>query len=315
VIPRGQELPNLVLPAEASHSFWSRSIPPLATLESGDVIRIATRDANDGFYNRTSTDEDARRKPAFTGHPLTGPIAIKDAEPGQTLLVTVLDIEVPSWGFTAFYPGRGLLPQELDEAHVQIWDLSDGLHAHGIPGIRVPLAPFPGIIGVAPDSNIPLATSPPMRSGGNLDIRQATRGAEIQLPIEVAGALLSVGDVHAAQGEGEVCTTAIEIASAVTLRLEVTDAQTTTPRLHTPALETLPGPAFGVAASHHDLHEACKRALLGLIDWLTSERGLSREDAYILSSVVGQLRLSQIVNIPQYTVTAFMPLEVFDDER
>lgn len=298
------------LSARTTHQKWERDLKPVLSVSSGDEVLLETRDANGGYFSPSSSPRDAQVKPPFSGHPLTGPIEVKGAEPGMGLRVEVLEVEPSSFGHTAFYPGRGLLPDEFKTAHLQLWSIQDGF-ASGLPGVQVPVRPFLGVIGVSPNAS-GLSTTPPGDHGGNIDNRHLAAGSAVVLPVYQHGALLSVGDAHAAQGEGEVCGTAIEVSSVARLRLSVVDEAPPGPELSIPSFVESRGPLHGCTAHGDDLLEACRTALKRLMAWLSATYGLSRHEAYILSSVAGDLRLDQCVNLPNYSVTAYVPLSLFD---
>jgi acetamidase/formamidase len=206
-----------------------------------------------------------------------------------------------------------LLPDDFSAPYLRIWDLSDGVSGRGLDGVRVPLAPFCGVMGVALAEPGSHSTIPPRRVGGNMDVRQLCAGSTLFLPIEVGGALFSVGDAHAAQGDGEVCITAIEMDSTTRLRFGVSHVQISEPELRLPGPPTTIGGAYhGCTAHAPDLMEAARNATRHLITWLCREARLSAEDAYALSSVAAELRISQVVDAPNWTVTAFFPLTVLD---
>lgn len=301
------------------HYAWDNSLVPRLEIESGDTVRCRTRDSADGFYTPDSTHDDVVRKGPLRGHPLTGPIRVRGAVPGDTLAVTVLDV-TPSLGFgwTAIRPGRGLLPEaEFPRPFLQIWELAgDGrARMRGRADVTVPIAPFPGIVGTALPDPGAHSTIPPRRNGGNMDQKHLTRGATLYLPVLVDGALLSVGDAHAAQGDGEVCITAVEMCAEVTLRVEVLSGHTIAePRLRTPGpLDAAAGARgyFATTACGPDLHENARQAVRHMIGHLVQERGLSREQAYVLCSVCVDLRITEIVDSPNWIVSAFLPEAVF----
>jgi acetamidase/formamidase len=242
---------------------------------------------------------------------LTGPLTVRGARAGSTLVVDVLDVRPAAWGYTTFSPGRGLLPDDFASAYIRIWDLEDGCFARGLDGVRVPLAPFCGVMGVALAEPGVHITAPPRRVGGNMDVKQLTAGSTLFLPIEVDGALFSVGDAHAAQGDGEVCITAIEIDSTTRLRFSLSETPIREPQLRIDRPPTTIGGAYhGCTAHAPDLLEAARNATRWLIEWLCREVHLSPEDAYVLASVTAELRISQVVDAPNWTVTAFFPLSV-----
>ena len=205
------------LDCDEIHRVWDHSIPPRLEIESGASVTFRTRNVGDGSLTPQSTAEDVRNR-KFIGHPLTGPVAIKGARAGDVLQIEILELQPDDWGLTLIAPGRGLLPEDFPEPYLKIWDLSDGDAAELRRGIRVPLEPFHGVMGLAPAEPGQHSTMPPRRMGGNMDIKQLTVGSTLWLPIEVDGGLFSCGDGHAAQGDGEVCITAIETAMTSTLR-------------------------------------------------------------------------------------------------
>jgi acetamidase/formamidase len=305
------------LDAETIHQEWDNAIPPRLTIDPGDTVVFDTRDAANRFYSPSSTHQDVLNRGPFRGHPLTGPVRIRGARPGDALVVDVVEV-VPAldFGWTAIRPGRGLLPEaDFDRPYLQIWDLSDKRHARMPHGIAVPIAPFPGVMGVALDEPGAHSTMPPRRAGGNMDIKQLTASTTLYLPVLVDGALFSVGDAHAAQGDGEVCVTAVEMSARVTLRFDLQPGR----RLPEPQFRTrgpieLPanrGRYYAVTAHGPDLFASSQQAVRYMIDHLVRERGLSREEAYIVCSVAVDLKISEIVDAPNWIVSAFLPESIF----
>jgi acetamidase/formamidase len=308
------------------------------TVEPGDTVVFETlepslgevaRDIASGKWPVPTADPDlvaivvSRASPELPsdsedeeqGHALTGPVAVVGAEPGDTLVVDIVEVAPAAWGWTACGPGGGsLLQDELEEWVLHVWDLRDGEDAVFAPGIRVPLAPFCGVMGVAPAEPGRLPTIPPGRGGGNLDVRQLTAGTTLSLPVLVPGALFSVGDAHAAQGDGEVAGTAIETDATVTLRFSLLKGHTIPgPRFNTPVLDRAAGPWFAATGNAPDLYEAARGALRGILTYLEEHHGLARPQACILASACVDLRLSQVVNGGVFTVSAFLPLTIFHD--
>ncbi len=199
---------------------WNNAIPPRLEIEPGDTVVLETRDAADRYYSRASTHDDVLKRGPFRGHPLTGPVRVRGARPGDALVVEILEVKPADFGWTAIRPGRGLLPEaDFAKPYLQIWDLSDGVHARAGDRIAVPIDPFPGVIGTALDLPGGHSTMPPRKNGGNMDIKQLTAGSTLYLPVWVDGGLLCVGDTHAIQGDGEVCVTAVEMCGRVTARI------------------------------------------------------------------------------------------------
>ncbi len=309
--------PAHALTSDVVHHAWDNAIPPRLVIDQGETVVFHTRNASDG---RVTPDMPAGASPPpadappFTGHPLTGPVFIRGAAPGDTLEVEIVDLRPGPWGYTAFSPGRGLLPGDFDVRYLHIWDLTrDPVPFR--PGIAVPLEPFLGVMGVAPAEPGAHSTMPPRRNGGNVDTKQLTAGARLYLPVLVEGALFSCGDGHAAQGDGEVCVTAVEMNARVTLRFGLLPGR----RLAEPQLltggplsaRTNTGRHFATTAHGPDLFAAAQQATRYMIEHLVRERGLSREEAYILASVAVDLRISEIVDAPNWIVSAFLPESVF----
>jgi acetamidase/formamidase len=312
------------------HTYWSNALPPAMTVAPGDTVVFETLDSS---YGRVAREIGSLAQPGVDpsllelivgdsyestverrGHPLTGPVAVRGAEPGDTLAVEIVRVEPAAWGFTACR--SGVLSEHLDErtlSYYHIWDLRDGREAELRPGVRVPLAPFCGVMGVAPAEPGEHSTIPPGRHGGNLDLRHLTAGAVLHLPVLVPGALLSVGDAHAAQGDGEVSGTGIEMAATVTLRLDlIKGTGLDHPRAVTSGEPlSIPGACHVSVGCEPHLLDAARTALLGTMTHLTTEHGLSEGEAYVLCSVCVDLKISQLVDLPNYTVSAYLPLNVF----
>jgi acetamidase/formamidase len=307
------------LDATVVHYEWNNAIPPRLIAEPGDTLVLDTRDAADGYYTAASTSRDTAARGPFKGHPLTGPVAIRGARPGDVLVVEILDVRpAEAFGWTHIRPGRGLLPEaDFRESFLQIWDVSDGAFARmrAVSGtqVAVPQASFPGVIGTALDEPGSHSTMPPRKNGGNMDVKQLTTGATVYLPVWVEGALLSVGDAHAAQGDGEVCVSAVEMSARVTLRVGLRQGRPLRePQLRTSAAgQPARGAEFATTAHGPDLFAAAQQATRYLIEHLVAERGLTREEAYVVASVAADLRISEIVDAPNWIVSAFLPDAIF----
>ncbi len=298
-----------------AHFAWDNQLAPRLTVDSGDTVVLETIGGSGNYYTPHSTSEDVARKPPFKGHALTGPVSVRGARPGDALRVDVVEVRTWDWGHTAVSAGKGLLPEEIPGPYLQLWDLSNGKTARLRPGIEVPLAPFLGVIGLALAEPGEHSTNPPRRVGGNLDVKQLVAGSTLWLPVEVEGALLSVGDAHAAQGDGEVCINAIETGATATLRLTVVpDHPLPSPRFRTPGPlvpETNTGPWTATTGIGPDLMEATRDAVRAMIGYLGQEHGLSREEAYVLCSVGVDLKISEVVDAPNGVVSAFLPDSLF----
>ena len=301
------------LDCDIVHYAWDNASPPRLVIDPGDTVVMRCRDSSDGYFRRGMTSADMKPRPA-KGHPLTGPVAIRGAAPGDVLEIEILDLVPGDLGYTAFNPGRGLLPEDFPDPYLKMWEL-DGVSAELRPGVRIPLEPFLGVMGVALAEPGEHSTIPPRKSGGNMDIKQLTAGTTLYLPVSVEGALFSAGDGHAAQGDGEVCVTAIETTMTATLRFTIRDGGA----LAGPEFETTRPLSPRTNGGHHyvttgiapDLMAASKEAVRGMIRHLVDVLGLSREEAYVLSSVAVDLKISEIVDAPNWVVSAFLPLAVF----
>lgn len=306
-------MPHHTLSSDVVHYEWDNSLPPRLLIESGDTVTFHTRDARDGTIGpQTPVQEVVAR--SFRGHPLTGPVAIADAEPGDTLQIDILALEHGPFGFTTFAPGKGLLPDDFDEPYLHTWDLTQDPTPLR-PGIAIPIEPFLGVLGTAPLAPGPHSTVPPRSHGGNIDVKQLTVGSSAFLPVFVPGALFSCGDGHAAQGDGEVCLTAIETTMVATLRLTVLKGRQV-PELQFRtagplASRTNTAGWYATTAHGPDLLAASRRAIRYMLDYLEREHGLSRQEAYILCSVAVDLRISEVVDAPNWIVSALLPLSVF----
>ncbi len=299
------------------HLAWDHSIPPIATIQSGETISFDLLDASCGQIVADSTVEAIRTLDFSRVDQVNGPIYVEGAAPGDTLEVEFLELHPADWGWTAIIPGFGLLADDFSEPALKIWHLEGGAHgwAEFAPGIRIPLAPFCGEIGLAPGMAGALSTIPPYRHGGNMDTKHLTQGARLYLPVEVPGALYSMGDGHAAQGDGEVCGTAIETPMRATVRLTVRkDVHVAEPQFLTAgplAQRTNTASYYATDGIGPDLMEAARNAVRHMIDYLQRAYGLSRADAYMLCSVAVDLKLCEVVDAPHWVVSAFLPHSIF----
>jgi acetamidase/formamidase len=305
------------LDRNVAHYEWNNALAPRLEIDPGDTVVFETRDAADSFYSRQSTHADVLNRGPFRGHPLTGPVRVRGAQPGDVLAIDILDVQPGAdFGWTAIRPGRGLLPEaDFSKPFLQIWDVSDRTHARMGRGIAVPLAPFPGVMGTALDEPGGHSTMPPRKNGGNMDVKQLTAGTTVYLPVWVDGALFSVGDGHGAQGDGEVCVTAVEMMARVTLRFDLRRGRSLAePQFRTSGplgQATNVGPHYATTAHGPDLFASAQQAIRYMIDHLVEERGLGREEAYIVSSVAVDLKISEIVDAPNWIVSAFLPESIF----
>lgn len=301
----------------AHHHFgWNRDFPPVATVAPGTTLEFDCLDAAGGQLSASSTVADVATLDFGKVNPVTGPILVDGAEPGDALKIT-LDQYAPSgFGWTANIPGFGLLADQFKDPALHVWRYQADTPALFSTLAKVPLKPFAGTIGVAPAEPGLHSVVPPRRVGGNLDIRDLAAGATLYLPVEVAGALFSIGDTHAAQGDGEVCGTAIESPMKVTLTLDlVKGANLKMPRFSTPGPVTRHLDAKGYEVTTGigpDLMEGARIAVAEMIELLCRTRGMAAVDAYMLCSVCGDLRISEIVDQPNWVVSFYFPRIVFE---
>ena len=295
------------------HLAWDAGIPPVLRVASGSEVDIDALDASCGQITAASTVEDLLALDFSRVDQVCGPVFVEGAQPGDTLQVELLDFQPGDWGWTAAIPGFGLLTDEFPDAALRITRLGAGV-AEFLPGVTIPLAPFCGVLGLASPGE-PRSTIPPTEQGGNMDTRHLTAGAVLWLPVAVPGALFSLGDGHAAQGDGEVCGTAIETPVRARVRLTVRrDIRVTAPEFRTAGpmgASTNTGPWLATDGVGPDLMVAARDAVRRMIDRLGQQHGLAAIDAYLLFSVAGDLRISEIVDQPNWIVTAYCPTSIF----
>ncbi len=299
---------------EQWHLTWDNSIAPVARVESGQTVEFDLLDAAGGQIGPDSTVETIRTLDFGRVDQVNGPVYVEGAVPGDTLQVEFLDLQPADWGWTALIPGFGLLADLFPDPALRIWRLADGW-AEFAPGIRIPLEPFCGEVGLAPGAPGALSTIPPYRHGGNMDTKHLTKGATLYLPVEAEGALFSMGDGHAAQGDGEVCGTAIETPMRATVRLTVRKGLSIPqPQFLTAgplAPRTNTAPYYATDGIAPDLLEAARLAVLHMIEHLERTYGLSRPDAYMLCSVAVDLKICEVVDAPNWLIGAFLPQSIF----
>ena len=300
------------------HFGWDNSFVPVERVAPGATIEFQCLDAGGGQLNADSTVADVAKLDFERVNPVTGPIFIEGAAPGDALKVTIEMFKPSGFGWTANIPGFGLLAEDFTEPALNIWKYDAASLEPALFGknARVPLKPFAGTIGNAPAEVGLHSVVPPRRVGGNLDIRDLAAGTTLYLPVEVAGALFSVGDTHAAQGDGEVCGTAIESPMDVVLKLDlVKDARLKTPRFTTsgPVTRHLDAKGYEVTTGiGPDLMMGAKEAVAQMVDLLAGRYQIDPVEAYMLPSVCGDLRISEIVDMPNWVVSFYFPRCVFE---
>jgi formamidase len=348
------------------HNRWHPDIPPVLHVEPMEEVSLETRDSSDGQIQPGVVAADLMKMNPRVVHPLTGPVFVKGAVPGDLLEVEYLEIVPQKHAWTRFVPGLGFLPDLFDHPYLVHWDLDkDWATSPSLPGVRIPNSAFMGTQGVAPsqeqlarwakreaelkarggtvflpdrDSAVPqsekiashgLRTIPPRENCGNADVKQMTVGSRLLVPVNVEGALYSVGDAHFAQGDSECCGTAIEMGATVTVRFRLHRGEAARhnivwPRFAHPdyfaapqwaaprnfiATMGMPIRADGANESG-DITLATRNAVINMID-LLEERGWSREQAYVICSVAVDLRVSNVVDMPNVVVSAILPEDIF----
>jgi acetamidase/formamidase len=296
------------------HYGWDNSLEPAETIASGDTVQLHVRDASDGQLTADSTTEDVARLDFDHVNPVCGPVYVEGARPGDVLQVELLEFARPEWGWTAIIPGFGLLADEFPDPWLRISRV-EGDRVRFSDTVTLPFRPFPGTLGVALPEPGHHSIVPPSRFGGNLDVKHLNPGATLYLPVGVEGALFSLGDTHAAQGDGEVCGTAIETAMDATVRLTVrTDLSLDAPQVDLPhglVADQPASPQRVCTGVGPDLLEATRDAVRAGIAYLGDAHGLAREEAYALLSVAADLRILEVVDAPNWVVGAFVPLAIF----
>ena len=350
---------------DKGHNRWHPDIAPKLRISSGTQVEIQTLDAMDGQVRPAMEAAALLATNPLLVHPLTGPVYVEGAEPGDLLAVEIDSIVTADRGFTVILPGFGYLRDFFTEPFVVHWEMENGVaRSDNIPGVRIPGAPFMGIMGVAPSHELlgritareaellarggmgvapeatdavpaqePIAgtalrTITPHETGGNMDIKQLVAGSTLYLPVYVPGALFSTGDAHFAQGDGESCGTAIETTATLVARFELLKGEARRRgqidpsfSFDTPSQPETKRRFYATTGNStrkdgrnesEDLHVAARNALLNMIDYIVDARGYTREQAYCLASVAVDLKISQVVDVPNFIVSATLPLDIFE---
>jgi formamidase len=348
------------------HNRWHPDIPPVVRCRPGDEVVLETRDAFDGQMGPDATLETVAAPNLDVVHPLTGPVHVEGAEPGDLLEIEIVDVEPDSYGYTVQVPGFGFLRDVFPEPFKVNWDLADEWATSAdLPGIRIPGSPFMGTIGLTPGHDLLAATArreqvlldhggfvlppstasavpddpriaaealrtiPPREQAGNVDIKQLGKGARLFIAVDTPGGLFSAGDAHFAQGDSETCGTAIEMRATLRVRFTVhkgeaadkgiRDLRFTRQDYYLPAEYAAPRRFFattGISVTAdgenraEDATLAARNALLNMIDHLV-ERGWTRQQSYAICSVAVDLKISQLVDVPNMLVSAFLPEDIF----
>jgi len=307
------------LSAEPTHSRWNRALPPRLRIASGDTVRMQCVDSSGAQCHPSMTLAEYLKIDRDKIHALTGPIFVDEAEPGDVLQVDVVEVAHQGWGWTSVVGGLGFLKQRFTEPFFFVWKLEGEISKSIAPAV-VPLRPFCGVMGVAPAEDGEFRTRPPGIFGGNMDVRELCTAATLYLPVLNRGALFSAGDAHAAQGDGEVSINGIECPADVTLRFQVhKNRSLQAPMIETPAGRKLETDAEGgewiVVESSSDAVGAARAATSRMIDFLAYRWGFSAVHAYLLCSVAMNLRFSQVVNEPIFTVSAAISKQILPPRK
>lgn len=299
--------PDFTLPAENTHNRWSATIPPVLTVPSGAVVEVFTKEASDGQITPETTAEDLAAVDFGRIHALTGPIAVEGAGPGDLLAVTIHAAEVQGPGWAGIFPGFGFLADAFTEPWLRSFEMAPGAtEVRFNDRVTLPLSPFAGVLGVAPATDELLVTIPPRENGGNMDNRHLRPGTTVYIPVQVPGANFSIGDAHAVQGDGEVSGSAIEAPMRLVVALDVLP----NPRgITEPEYET--NDYYATTGFATTIDEAARKATRHMIAYLTAERGLTREEAYVLCSLAGDLKISETVDVPHMLVSMHLPKSIF----
>jgi acetamidase/formamidase len=305
------------IPGDRTHTVWDNSIAPVLEVEPGATVELEVTDASGGQLDRDSGVEDVAALDFTRVNPVTGPVFVKGARPGDVLEVEIVSLRPRDWGWTAIIPGFGLLADEFPEPWLRIStvDAASGRVAF-LDDVELPFEPFPGTIGVAPAEPGEHSIVPPSRWGGNMDIKHLRAGTRLLLPVGVEGALFSVGDTHAAMGDGEVCGTAVEAPMDIAVRLDVRhDLDIPAPQYVVAPGElarTEPGGYHVCTGIEPDLMEATRAATRAAIAHIVERRGGTPQEAYALASVACDLRIHEVVDVPNWVVGCFVPDAIFE---
>jgi len=286
-----------------THNVWDKSIAPVQRVAPGDTVVVELENASGGQLALDSPASVLATLDFGRINPVTGPIYVEGAMPGDALVVEILALDVESWGWTANIPGFGLLAGRFTEPALRVSRVAHG-SIELFTGMRLPSVPMIGTIGVAPAEAGKFTVVPPTRWDGNMDVRHDGAGATLYLPVAVEGALLSLGDGHAAQGDGEICGTAIETASVATLRLSLErERHLAAPILITDPRSQRVGRALATTGIGPDLMAAARDAATSMIAEIVRRTTLSDVDAYLLASVAADLKISEVVDHPNWVVS------------
>jgi len=296
-----------------THNVWDRGISPIARVDPGETFTVELLDTSGGQFTPGSDASAVDGLDLDKVNPLTGPLWVEGASPGDAVVVELLDISVGSWGYSANIPPFGLLADRFTEPHLRIIEIGPSV-AELVPGLGVPVLPMIGMVGVAPAEPGSHPTIPPTRHGGNMDVRHVTAGARVWLPVAVPGALVSLGDTHAAQGDGEICGTGIETSSTVVVRITVEhDVGLPTPLIETDPRSARSGRSIATTGIGPCLYEAARQAANILVDEIVRRTGIAAIDAYLLASIAADMKIAEIVDTPNFLVSFHLEKEILGE--
>ena len=300
------------------HFGWDNSNKPAVKIKSGETLEIDTVDSSGSQLNPNSTIDDVKKLDFSKVNPVTGPIFVEDAKEGDVIEVELIDFISSGWGWTAIIPGFGLLTDEFTDPDLNLWkyDKNNPIDSAYSTFGKVSLKPFVGTIGLALKEPGYHSIVPPRHCGGNLDIKELSKGSKVRFPVQIPGALLSLGDTHAAQGDGEVCGTAIESPMKVIIKVNlIKNAKISTPQFETfsPVSNHIDKNGYFVTTGiGPDLMEGSKNAVRFMIDLLVQKQNIPASKAYMFCSVCADLRISEIVDMPNWIVSCYFPKYVFN---
>ena len=292
------------------HFRWDGKLEPIARIKQGDWVKITVPDSSVNQILPGMTEEDMGKIDESKFDGAVGPLFIEGAKAGQTLKIEFESIETGEYGWSAIIDNFGLLKNMFRRKLItwkktsNVWEVEDTF----LKGIRIRNRPFLGVVGTAPKEGT-YGMIPPQVFGGNMDTKTICTGSILMLPVNVDGALVSFGDPHGSQGDGEVCGTAIETEATIKVRFSTVEESIKRPMIISEEYST--GRTISASGISEDLHIAAQMAVLDMIKYLM-KRGLSGQESYILLSVIGNLAIREIVDEPNFVVTMSLPMELID---
>jgi acetamidase/formamidase len=293
------------------HYKWNKAHKPALTVMPGDDVVFEINEVTSGQITENSPVDAVKNLDIAKLYPMAGPVFVEGAKAGDTLTVEVLDVVPGDWGWSAIVNGLGLL-EEFQEPYLYLWNLRKRKFADFEKGIKIPLRPFCGTMGVALPEEGSFEVLPPGKNGGNMDIRHLVAGSTLELPVYVDGALFSTSDLHAAMGDGEVCVTAIECPGTARFRFGVKkDSKLAWPRFFSRGDEKAKNGYYTATGIGPDLMAVTKESVRNMIAHLTKTYGLTKEEAYVLCSVAADVKIHEIVDQPNWVVGTTISLDIF----